>query len=124
VDQTAFFSSWWGSVFITIAVSAFFAGLAVGSALIGRVADRWKHTLTLYAALETGIAITGVVATIALSHAAAPFVSMQTRFGFLAWILPFLLVGLPAVLMGGTLPVAMRWQRQSVKPIAKAGGWI
>jgi len=33
---------------------------------------------------------------------------MQGAVGFLAWTLPFLLVGVPAVLMGGTLPALLR----------------
>jgi spermidine synthase len=37
---------------VTIAVSAFFAGLAAGGALFGRVADRLGRPLRLYALLE------------------------------------------------------------------------
>src|SRR5579862_907206 len=33
---------------ITIAVSAFFAGLAAGGVLLGQLADRWKRPLRLY----------------------------------------------------------------------------
>src|SRR5271155_5628561 len=84
---------------ITIAVSAFFAGLAGGGALLGRLADRWKHPLRLYVFLEAGIALAAVAATTALAHAAGPFVTMQVRAGVLAWALPFLLVGAPAFLM-------------------------
>jgi spermidine synthase len=109
---------------ITIAVSAFFAGLAGGGALLGRLADRWKHPLRLYVFLEAGTALAAVAATTALAHAAGPFVTMQARAGVLAWALPFLLVGAPAFLMGGTLPVAVRWQAQGLIPIAKAGGWV
>jgi spermidine synthase len=109
---------------ITIAVSAFFAGLAAGGALLGRVADRWKHPLLLYFLLEIGVALAGVAATIALAHAAWPFVAIQAHAGFLAWALPFLLVGAPAFLMGGTLPVAVRWQAREIILIAKAGGWV
>src|ERR1700761_9488269 len=84
---------------ITIAVSAFFAGLAAGSALLGRVADRWGRALVLYALLEGGVAVAGVLATIALAHSAGLFVAMETHAGVLAWVLPFVLVGTPAFLM-------------------------
>jgi spermidine synthase len=109
---------------ITIAVSAFFAGLAAGSALLGRLADRWPRPLVLYALLETGVALAGVAATIALAHAAAPFVAIQAHLGWLAWALPFLLVGTPAFLMGGTLPVAVRSQVRGATSVAKVGGWV
>jgi len=109
---------------ITIAVSAFFAGLAAGSALIGRLSDRWRRPLLLYFVLEAGIAIAGVAATIALAHTAGPFVVIQARAGVVAWALPFLVVAIPAFLMGGTLPVAMRSQPFGPLQIAKAGGWV
>jgi spermidine synthase len=107
---------------ITIAVSAFFAGLALGGVLLGRLADRWNRPLLLYSLLETGVAFTGVAATILLGHAATPFVAIEGRAGFVAWALPFLLVGAPAFLMGGTLPVAIRSQAYGLAQIAKLGG--
>ena len=110
---------------ITIAVSAFFAGLAAGGALLGRIADQWRRPLLLYFLLEICVAIAGVAATIALSHAAIPYVVLGSYAGVLAWALPFLLVGAPAFLMGGTLPVAIRWWKgQNLTSIATAGGWI
>src|SRR5215470_13392564 len=109
---------------ITIAVSAFFAGLAAGGALLGRLADRWKRPLLLYFLLEVSIAFAGVLATIALAHTAGLFVAIQSKAGVLAWVLPFVLVGAPAFLMGGTLPVAVRWQAQAHAHIASAGGWV
>jgi spermidine synthase len=108
---------------ITIAVSAFFAGLATGGALLGRLADRWSRPLMLYCVLEAGVALVGVFATIALAHTAGPFVAIESRVGFLAWGLPFLLVGAPAFLMGGTLPVAVRSLAPGLLHVAKAGGW-
>jgi spermidine synthase len=107
---------------ITVAVSAFFAGLAAGGAVWGRVADRWRQPLMLYGLLEAGAAVAGVVGTILLAHAAGAFVAVESHAGVLAWALPFLLVGGPAFLMGGTLPVAVRaWGSDDV---AGAGGWI
>lgn len=93
---------------VTIAVSAFFAGLAVGGAWWGRKADRLAHPLRLYAWLEVGIAVLAVTSTVLLAHSAAPFAQLQQQAGWLAWLLPFVLVGVPAVAMGGTLPVLVR----------------
>jgi len=78
---------------ITIAVSAFFAGLAVGSAVFGRVVDRVKSAMRLYAALEVAVALCAVATTLLLPHTAIPFVWMQEHAGVLAWVLPFVLVG-------------------------------
>ncbi|CAE6797447.1 fused MFS/spermidine synthase [Paraburkholderia aspalathi] len=93
---------------VTTGVSAFFAGLAVGGWIFGRLADRLARPLRLYALLEAGVLVLALASTWMLPHAAAPFASLQDRIGPLAWALPFVLVGLPAVLMGGTLPVLMR----------------
>ncbi|MFM0209881.1 fused MFS/spermidine synthase [Paraburkholderia sediminicola] len=93
---------------VTTGVSAFFAGLAIGGWIFGRLADRFARPLRLYALLEAGVLVLALASTWLLPHAAAPFALLQDRIGPLAWALPFALVGLPAVLMGGTLPVLMR----------------
>ncbi len=107
---------------ITTGISAFFAGLALGSLLFGRWADRLARPLVLYAILEILVAVLGVSATLALSMAASPFAWLEQRIGLLAWILPFALVGLPALLMGGTLPVLVRALNVDAKDLGQAGG--
>ena len=109
---------------IAIAVSAFFAGLALGSFVIGRLADRLEQPLLLASILEAGIALFGIAATLLLAHSAAPFAVMEIRAGILAWLLPFVLVGVPAFLMGGTLPVVIRSWASEDGPIAGAGGFF
>ena len=42
---------------ITVAVSAFFAGLAAGGAVFGRMADRVASAIRLYAGLEIAVAL-------------------------------------------------------------------
>lgn len=93
---------------ITAGISAFFAGLALGGLVFGRLADRLARPVLLYAALEVLVAVMGIGCTLSLSHAAGTFVWLQQHAGVFAWSLPFALVGIPAVLMGGTLPVMIR----------------
>jgi predicted membrane-bound spermidine synthase len=107
---------------VTTAVSAFFAGLALGSAIIGSRADGAARPLRLYALLELGIGLMGVGTTLALAHAAPLFASIESAAGPVAWLLPFLLVGLPAVLMGGTVPVMLRSVTVDGMDVARAGG--
>jgi predicted membrane-bound spermidine synthase len=106
---------------ITTGISAFFAGLALGGWLFGRCADRLQQPVLLYAGLEVLVAVLGVGATFAMSLAASPFAWLQDHVGLLAWLLPFLLVGIPAILMGGTLPVLVR--ALAADP-GKAGGQL
>jgi spermidine synthase len=106
---------------VTTGVSAFFAGLALGGWFFGRLADRSARPLRLYALLEIAVALLAVAGTLGLSRAAAPFAALQDRIGMFAWALPFALVGLPAILMGGTLPVLMRALAPRAGKLGRAG---
>ncbi len=107
---------------ITSGISAFFAGLALGGWAFGRIADRLQRPVLLYALLELGVAGLGIAATHGLANAAGPFARLSDQVGLLAWLLPFLLVGVPAFLMGGTLPVLMRALAPSAERLGRAGG--
>jgi spermidine synthase len=109
---------------VTIALSAFFAGLALGGAFLGRLADRSSRPIRLYAALEVGVAALGVLSTLALARAAGPFVALRETVGSFAWGLPFGLVGLPAFLMGGTLPALLRALHPGHAAVAPATGLL
>lgn len=109
---------------ITTGISAFFAGLALGGLLFGRWADRLQQPVLLYAGLEVLVAMLGVGATFAMSLAAQPFAWLEQQIGLLAWVLPFTLVGLPALLMGGTLPVLVRSLASDPQQLGKAGGHL
>jgi MFS family permease len=109
---------------VTTGISSFFAGLALGSAVFGRLADRLSRPLLIYALLEIGIAFLGVSATLALAQAAPPFVALQASIGFGAWGLPFALVAIPAALMGGTLPPLLAATRPGKESIGHATGGL
>lgn len=109
---------------ITTGISAFFAGLALGGLLFGRWADRLQQPMLLYAGLEVLVAVLGVGATFAMSLAASPFAWLEQQIGLLAWVLPFTLVGVPALLMGGTLPVLVRSLASDPQHLGKAGGHL
>jgi predicted membrane-bound spermidine synthase len=107
---------------ITTGVSAFFAGLAFGGLAFGRLADRLTRPVLLYAGLELLVAVLGIGATYGLGNAAGLFARLEAQFGLLAWLLPFALVGIPAFLMGGTLPVLMRAIGPATGQLGRAGG--
>ncbi|MCU0231622.1 MAG: fused MFS/spermidine synthase, partial [Acidobacteria bacterium] len=107
---------------VTIALSAFFAGLALGGAVLGRRADRTRRPIRLYAALEAGAVLLGLVSTLLLARSAGPFLALREVAGPLAWALPFLLVGAPSFLMGGTLPALLRALRPTSPAVAFATG--
>jgi predicted membrane-bound spermidine synthase len=109
---------------VTTAISAFFAGLALGGLAFGRLADRLVRPLRLYAGLEFLVALLGVATTVALANAAGTFAFLEAAFGVLAWALPFVLVGVPAFFMGGTLPVLVRALEPAEGQMGRAGGGL
>lgn len=109
---------------ITAGISAFFAGLGLGSYVFGRYADYQQRPVRLYAVLEAGVALLGIAATWMLTPAAGWFVALEARTGLLAWLLPFALVLIPATLMGGTLPVLVLALSQDAKQAAIRGGHL
>jgi spermidine synthase len=109
---------------VTTGVSAFFAGLALGGLLLGRWADNVKRPLRLYAALEIGVAVVGVLMTIALAHTAYLFATLEEKSTVLAWGSIFLMVGVGPFLMGGTLPAMVHSLRLTGDRIGAGGGWM
>jgi hypothetical protein len=49
---------------------------------------------------------------------------MLSHAGLLAWALPFFLVGIPALLMGGTFPAAVRSVSGESRQVAAPAGWV
>ena len=109
---------------VTTTISAFFAGLALGGAFFGRKADRATRPLLIVAGLEIGIAVLGLGGTLALSRSPQAFIALRAAAGLLAWVLPFVLIGLPAFLMGGTLPTFLRAIAPQDKTVGRASGFL
>jgi spermidine synthase len=97
---------------ITTVLAAFMAGLALGGILLGRRVGGTPNLIQVYGWLEIGIAVC-CAAIPGLLSAAAPLYLWLHRllglsplaFGFLQFVIVFLLLLVPTTLMGGTLPV-------------------
>jgi spermidine synthase len=97
-------------------LAAFMSGLAIGAWLIGKYADRSANCLRLYALLELGIALTAFGSHVLLGKLAPAHQAMfqlagssEALFGVTRFVLAFVLVMAPTVLMGATLPVLTRY---------------
>jgi len=86
----------------TLIVGAYMAGLGLGSLLGGRIAARTKNAILLYGLIEAGIGVFGVFSPtlinwIGQNTAGSPYA--------LVFVLSFVLLLLPTLLMGMTLPL-------------------
>ncbi len=97
-------------------LTSFMAGLALGSWLSGRFADRIRmHPLRIYAWIELAIGLYALLLPLLLQGITAIHVGAYREFGqsfyafsLLRFALAFLILLLPALLMGATLPVVTR----------------
>ena len=105
------------TAFATAAILAsFFAGLALGSLLFGKVADRARNPLALYAFLEAGVGVFAFLMPVLFAALTPVYVALarELDLGFyplsvVRFALSFLVLILPTTLMGGTLPVIVKY---------------
>jgi len=100
---------------VSTVLTAFMLGLAVGSYLFGRIADKSSRPLRLYAWLELGIGAYALVFAIVLAATDIFyrwfFRSFHPGFyplSFVRFIISVIILLVPTALMGGTLPVLSR----------------
>lgn len=97
-------------------LASFFTGLALGGAFFGRVIDKRGRPLFVYGLLEAGIGAFAFLMPVLLSGVTAVYVALSRNFeiGFYAIslvraALSFLALLVPAILMGGTLPILVKF---------------
>ncbi|HSN67735.1 MAG TPA: spermidine synthase, partial [Thermoanaerobaculia bacterium] len=96
-------------------LAVFMGGLGIGGAILGRRADRARNGLRLYALLEVGIAISAAATPLLLLLARRAYIATggSGAFGLggatiVRIALTALVLAIPTILMGGTLPAAAR----------------
>ncbi|MEJ2206124.1 MAG: fused MFS/spermidine synthase [Gemmatimonadota bacterium] len=96
-------------------LASLFTGLALGGAFFGRLIDRGRSPLLVYALLEGGIGIFAFLMPLLLGGVTFLYVAVARQFGLgfyginaIRFVLAFLVLILPATLMGGTLPVIVK----------------
>lgn len=107
---------------VTTVLSVFMAGLGFGAWLFGSAADRSRAPLKMYGYLELGIGLYALVLPALIAASMPPYVQLARHLaGEPELLLPlrvalgFLLLLVPTVLMGGTLPVLIRHVSRSLE---------
>jgi len=98
---------------VSTVLAAFFAGLAIGSYVAGRLIDRTRlHPLRLYGVMEGLIGVYALVLPVLLALVERTYPAIYGRVGesftlftLYRFLISFALLVLPTILMGATLPV-------------------
>jgi len=97
---------------VSTVLTAFMGGLAIGSLWFGRFIDRWKHPLLTYAILEIGIGLYALLVPVIFPLLVPLYQSVWDLyhptifwFNLLRFILILVVLLIPTILMGATLPV-------------------
>lgn len=114
---------------VSTVTAALFAGLALGSYWFGRIVDRRKDALRIYAGLEVLIALVAVVLP-SMLEALQPIVDAVHRathgtfytLSLVRFALVFLVLVVPTTLMGGTLPVLAKFFTAQAGSVGKEVG--
>jgi len=92
---------------VSLVVAAFLLGLMLGSLAGGRLADRAREALRLYALLEAVTGLTALAVSLALARAGAWGEHLALSLGARVAV-AFVLLLVPTAAMGATLPVLTR----------------
>jgi spermidine synthase len=113
-------------------LAAFMGGLAVGSAVAGRLATRFdgRRALRVYAGLEIAIGVLALILPFELRALEPLFAGAYangdggTAFALLRLGASLMLLSLPAAAMGATFPIASRWFVQHAGRAAHDAGLL
>ncbi len=97
---------------VSAVIAIFMGGLALGSLLFGRLADRTKRPLLLYAVLEVSVGVYAALTPVIIRLIESLQIALWERYPVgvlsLSWVNILLVTAaliIPTTLMGGTLPV-------------------
>ncbi|MEO6569505.1 MAG: fused MFS/spermidine synthase [Opitutaceae bacterium] len=109
---------------IGILLGTFMGGMCLGSLLLAKVISSHRHPLRIYAMLEVGIAICGLLMIVGLP-AITQLYSAIAIPGKAGLIFRVIIAGLcllpPTLLMGATLPAVARWVKATPSGISWLG---
>jgi spermidine synthase len=116
---------------VSTLLTAFMAGLALGSWLFGRIADRIASPLKLYGLLEGFIGVYALLTLLLFSKLHLVYIPLYSLsggdnvvMGIIKFFLAFLILLPPTVCMGATLPLLARQFTADVKAAGSGIGFL
>ena len=111
---------------IATVLGAFMAGLALGSWILGKTADKTPRPLRMYGILEIGIGVSAGLAPLLFSSLQSFYWSIAPTLTeipgadpFIRFSTSFIVLLAPTFLMGGTLPMLTRFFARSVEEVQR-----
>lgn len=111
---------------ISAVLAAFMSGLALGSWLAGEIVQRKKNLIKIYAFLEIGIALSAVLSTFAMLNLDIFYKYIISGIGYsslliilVRFVFGFVLVLIPTILLGATLPTISQYLIRKKEEIGK-----
>lgn len=112
-------------------LTAFMGGLALGSYLFGKYADRVKSSLRLFAWLELGIGLSAIGILLFF----VPLIQAVYKWAFgialyswvlntIRFVLAIIILIIPTTMMGGTLPAISKYLIKQADKFGKKVGWL
>ena len=116
---------------VSTMLAAFMAGLALGSFILSKYADRLKNPLYTFSLLEIGIGVYGLLIIWFFNLLPYPYLWIWNNFNlsfgvfsFVQFILCFLVLLIPTTLMGATWPVVNKAYIKNIGVIGKGTGTL
>ncbi len=110
-------------------LSAFLTGLALGSFLGGRIANRTNKLMRAFIFIEVGIALSALSVAPLIHNSSRIYFFLYKEFHFSfplltlsQFLFSFLFMIVPTILMGTTFPIALRIYAKSFSKIAEDAG--
>lgn len=112
------------SVSLAVLLGTYMGGLCIGSLVLPRLIAARYHPLRVYAALEVGIGVIGLLVLVGVPLVSGVY-SAWAGSGFFGLLLRGLAAGIcllpPTILMGATLPALARWVQSTPSGVSWMG---
>lgn len=112
------------AISLGVVLGTFMGGMCVGSLLLPKIVNPDEHPLRVYAKIEAGIAVSGLLILFVLPYAGGLYTSFGGS-GFSGLLLRGLFCAIclafPTILMGATLPAVARWVQATPRGVSWLG---
>jgi spermidine synthase len=113
------------AVSMGVLLGTFMGGMCLGSYLLPRYIGRGQHPLRVYAFLELGIAVCGLVILVGMPLLNSVYVTVSGGAGIFGIVMRGVVAAIcllpPTILMGATLPAISRWVESTPEGVSWLG---